>query len=273
MKLRERFKRRTLIIVGVVVIAGVAATAAYAATSFTDVPPSYWAYGSITKMAGQGVILGYPDGTFKPENPITRAQAATMFDREQTYMEGLATAPLAEIRRGCPACHPTVVGDPTAPPFTPARPDPSRGNAPTFSLKWEAMGGVATSTRFLLHNGLPDTSTVNTCLGCHAAGSGEQNGKTAPIGLRTIVHPAHLNSGIFIAEFRGNCFTCHEITNSGAYDILTEAVAVNDAGIPDVIPTPGLQASSNSGAPATTTTTGASTTTTSEDSTTTTSTP
>ena len=251
MRLRRRFTRRTLLIVGIVVVAGIAASAAYAASkSFSDVPSDYWAYASITKMADQGVILGYPDGTFRPENNLTRAQAATMFDREQQYTAAQATAPLAEIARGCPACHPTTVGDPSAPPFTPGRPDPTRANAPTFSLKWEAMGGDATSTRFLLHKTLADTSTVNTCLGCHAAGSGEQNGNTAPIGLRTIVHPAHLYSGIFLTEFRGNCFTCHDVDNGGTFDLLTQAVDVNGQGIPTEIPTPGLQTPSRPAEPA-----------------------
>ena len=251
MRLRERFTRRTLLIVVIVAIAGIAGSAAYAATtSFSDVPTDYWAYASITKMAGQGVILGYPDGTFRPENNLTRAQAATMFDREQQYVAAQATAPLAEIARGCPACHPTIVGDPSAPPFTPGRPDPARDNAPTFSLKWEAMGGDSASTRFLLHKTLPDTAAVAACLGCHGAGDAEQNGNVAPIGLRTIVHPAHLYSGIFLVEFRGNCFTCHEVTNDGDFDLLTQAVEVNDKGIPEEIPTPGLQESTGPAEPA-----------------------
>ena len=240
MRIRERFARRTLIIAGVMIVAGVTATAAFAAASFTDVPTTFWAHDSIVKLADQGVILGYADGTFKPNNNITRAQAAAMFDREQTYLEAKETAPLAEINRGCPSCHPTAVGDPNSPPFTPGRPDPDRDGAPTFSLKWEAMGGDATSTRFTAHAILPGTSTVATCLGCHRAGTGVQDGNIAPISLRTIVHPAHMYSGIFLSEFRGNCFTCHDVTNDGTFAILTQAVAVNDKGIPDEIPTPGL---------------------------------
>lgn len=232
-------KRLVFILVPVLLLLG-AATVAYAATVFPDVPASHFAHDSIIKLADQGIIKGHADGTFGPEESITRAQAAVMFDRTEQYIEGKVTAALPEINRGCPACHPTAVGDPSAPPFTPGRPDPARGNAPTFSLKWEAMGGDATSGRFLLHTTLPDTATIATCLACHAAGSGDQNGNAAPIGLRTIVHPAHLNSGIFIGEFRGNCFTCHEITNSGEYDIFTQKVEVNDKGIPEVIPTPGL---------------------------------
>jgi len=242
MRLRERFTRRALFILGVVVIAGVAATAAYAATSsFPDVDPNDTHADAINWAAENGIVNGYTNGNFGPYDPILRGQAATMFQNFDTYLTEKAMAPVAEIPRGCPACHPTAVGDPSAPPFTPGRPDPSRENAPTFSLKWEAMGGDATSSRFTLHATLPDTAAIAVCLSCHAAGDGEQDGNVAPVGLRTIVHPAHMNSGIFLTEFRGNCFTCHDVTNNGEFGVLTEAVEVNGAGIPEEIPTPGLQ--------------------------------
>ena len=37
-----------------------------APTVFSDVPPSYWAYGDITALSTAGYVYGYPDGTFKP---------------------------------------------------------------------------------------------------------------------------------------------------------------------------------------------------------------
>jgi hypothetical protein len=241
MRPNARFKRRTTILLMALVAIVLSATVAYAASaSFPDVPPTHWAHDSIIKLANQGIVKGHADGTFGPEENVTRAQVSVMIDRTEQFIASTATAPLAAVNRGCPACHPTVVGDPSAPPFTPGRPDPSRANAPTFSLTWEAMGGDASSSRFTTHKGLPGTADITLCLGCHKAGDAEQNGKFAPVSLRTIVHPAHLNSGIFIGEFRGNCFTCHEITNSGKYDILSQKVEVNAQGVPTVIPTPGL---------------------------------
>jgi len=44
-------------------------------TSFTDVPESHSNYEAITYLAENGVISGYPDGTFKPEEVVTRAEA------------------------------------------------------------------------------------------------------------------------------------------------------------------------------------------------------
>ena len=46
--------------------------------AFSDVPASSWAYDAIASLSGQGYITGYPDGTFKPSNNITRAEFANM---------------------------------------------------------------------------------------------------------------------------------------------------------------------------------------------------
>ncbi|MGM7683412.1 S-layer homology domain-containing protein [Cytobacillus sp. Hm23] len=46
---------------------------------FNDVQTEYWAFGEIMKLYNEGIISGYPDEQlFKPENTITRAQAAKM---------------------------------------------------------------------------------------------------------------------------------------------------------------------------------------------------
>ena len=49
--------------------------------SFTDVSRDYWAYGCIATATKAGWIGGYADGTFKPEQPITRAEAMTIINR------------------------------------------------------------------------------------------------------------------------------------------------------------------------------------------------
>lgn len=46
--------------------------------TFSDVPESHWAYEAISSAAEKGWINGYPDGTFRPENAITRAEAVTL---------------------------------------------------------------------------------------------------------------------------------------------------------------------------------------------------
>lgn len=47
-------------------------------TQFTDVSANHWAREFITSLAGRGVIAGFPDGTFRPDEPVTRAQYAAM---------------------------------------------------------------------------------------------------------------------------------------------------------------------------------------------------
>ncbi|MEK3935758.1 S-layer homology domain-containing protein [Sporosarcina sp. FSL W7-1349] len=46
------------------------------AASFSDVPRSHWAFEAIHEISERGLINGYPDGTYRLNEPITRAQAA-----------------------------------------------------------------------------------------------------------------------------------------------------------------------------------------------------
>jgi hypothetical protein len=48
--------------------------------SFTDIY-GHWAEENIRKAAAQGLINGYPDGTFRPDAPITRAEAMAIVNR------------------------------------------------------------------------------------------------------------------------------------------------------------------------------------------------
>ena len=48
---------------------------------FTDVPKNHWAYDSIATATKAGWVKGYTDGTFKPEQSITRAEAMAIINR------------------------------------------------------------------------------------------------------------------------------------------------------------------------------------------------
>ena len=41
---------------------------------YTDMNESHWAYQSIKFLTEIGVVVGYPDGTYKPDIPVTRAE-------------------------------------------------------------------------------------------------------------------------------------------------------------------------------------------------------
>ena len=45
-----------------------------AAEAFSDVSQKDWYYGAVTRMAEEGMVLGDPEGTFRPEDPITAAE-------------------------------------------------------------------------------------------------------------------------------------------------------------------------------------------------------
>ena len=45
---------------------------------FSDVPSKSWFNNAVSTMVRAGIINGYPDGTFKPNAPITRAELATI---------------------------------------------------------------------------------------------------------------------------------------------------------------------------------------------------
>ena len=48
---------------------------------FPDVPQNHWAYQYISQLAGNGILVGYPDGTFKGDAKMTRYEFATMLYR------------------------------------------------------------------------------------------------------------------------------------------------------------------------------------------------
>jgi len=52
-----------------------------ATATFPDVSKTHWAFQYVEALAASGITLGYADGTFRPTNPVTRAQMATFLAR------------------------------------------------------------------------------------------------------------------------------------------------------------------------------------------------
>ena len=48
------------------------------AFQFPDVPTNHWAAEQMDILSDKGVIVGYPDGTFRPDENVTRAEFASM---------------------------------------------------------------------------------------------------------------------------------------------------------------------------------------------------
>ncbi|SDJ24167.1 phosphodiester glycosidase family protein [Salimicrobium halophilum] len=53
----------------------------YKEASYKDTGLSFWAETEVSTLVNQGVISGYPDGTFKPNRPLDRLQAAILLTR------------------------------------------------------------------------------------------------------------------------------------------------------------------------------------------------
>jgi hypothetical protein len=63
-----------LMLIFAIVFTSSASAEEIAAPEFSDLDETHWAYEGINKLVGEGIIIGYPDGTFKPEGNITRAE-------------------------------------------------------------------------------------------------------------------------------------------------------------------------------------------------------
>ena len=58
-----------------------AGVSAYAANPFSDVSTDHWAYQAVADLSAQGVVEGYPNGTFQGEKHITRYEVAQIVAR------------------------------------------------------------------------------------------------------------------------------------------------------------------------------------------------
>ncbi|GCL72729.1 N-acetylmuramoyl-L-alanine amidase [Paenibacillus naphthalenovorans] len=67
--------------------------AAQGAAAFRDVNAGHWAFADLDRAVKAGVLEGYPDGTLRPDQPVTRAEVAALFQR-------LAKLPLIELAPG-----------------------------------------------------------------------------------------------------------------------------------------------------------------------------
>jgi hypothetical protein len=52
-----------------------------AQVAFKDVPNNYWAQTFIQELASRNIIKGFPDGNFRPNDPVTRAQFAALLSQ------------------------------------------------------------------------------------------------------------------------------------------------------------------------------------------------
>lgn len=84
-----------------------------AAGPFADVPENHWAYEAVKQLAAYGLVEGFPDGTFKGAEPMTRYQMAMVIARLLVSLDGQIKAAMEAARAGVtPAPAPAAPAEP-----------------------------------------------------------------------------------------------------------------------------------------------------------------
>ena len=73
--------KKLLIVLASIIVMSFALPALAASNPFMDVPANHWAYDAVAQLASRGVISGYPDGSFKGGQPLTRYEMASAVAR------------------------------------------------------------------------------------------------------------------------------------------------------------------------------------------------
>jgi hypothetical protein len=83
-------------------MAALFATAAFtvsAANPFADVDTSSWAYQAVSQLSDQGVVEGYPDGTFKGDKNVSRYELAQIIARLMAKEDSLNDSQKAAVQK------------------------------------------------------------------------------------------------------------------------------------------------------------------------------
>ncbi len=73
---------------------------------FSDLSQEHWAYNEIIALLNKGLMQGYEDGTFRPENDITRAEVITVINKIlgrkplPSYVKSLNFNPFSDLDSG-----------------------------------------------------------------------------------------------------------------------------------------------------------------------------
>ncbi|WP_020426663.1 S-layer homology domain-containing protein, partial [Paenibacillus riograndensis] len=94
----KRFKKGLTTLLTTIMLVSTAAPA-LAYVRQDDRLSTHWAKDSIAKWQGNGVIQGYPDGSFRPDNKVTRAELASMVNKLFGF-SAAAEASFADVPAG-----------------------------------------------------------------------------------------------------------------------------------------------------------------------------
>jgi len=85
--------RKVGYVVSAVLLLALALGPAFAQQPFSDVPTNHWAYNAVNALAEQGLLEGYPDGTFQGKQSLTRYEFAQAIARMMDRMEQMGGVP------------------------------------------------------------------------------------------------------------------------------------------------------------------------------------
>lgn len=80
-------------------------TPSEAENPFSDLENTHWAYDNIITLTASGLMQGYEDGTYRPENQITRAEVMTVINKilgrkpSEAYVKTLNFNPYTDLQK------------------------------------------------------------------------------------------------------------------------------------------------------------------------------
>lgn len=80
-------------VLGALLLVACALTPVFAQQPFADVPLTHWAYNAVNSLAEQGILEGYPAGTFQGKERLTRYEFAQAIARLMARMEEMGGVP------------------------------------------------------------------------------------------------------------------------------------------------------------------------------------
>jgi len=70
-------------------VLGTALMGGAVAQNFPDVPEYHWAYEALLNMKNEGILVGYPDGLYRPGRPANRAELAAAVNSAYEKLKGM----------------------------------------------------------------------------------------------------------------------------------------------------------------------------------------
>lgn len=150
MSTKTNRSRRAAIVAAIVLVPSLGLVgSAWAAQTFTDVPPDHPFYAEIEWGAASGVIEGYPDGTFRPSNTVTRQAVAAFMARYNnaihtvTATSNPTSAAVFSLSINCPAGERVLTGSGNQTAQNLYITDNYALDVDTWFVRWESDNDVA----------------------------------------------------------------------------------------------------------------------------------